>query len=364
MNRLFLIIFIFIISTQGYANECKEFDLREKDQSMEGIKISLQDVNTGTCYANTISMANDAWEKSNGFANSEELLLTSYLALASEYGMSLERKFMRGKDKDQMFYFESGGAEALLNLMKMKKDYCSVKGGVPLLEQLTDETLIKDMMALGQIYALYANAFGKKDVEKTIFNDEGYQKIKENLNEENKEKLGDFISKLSNEPIKTDGHKFVHRMIVETCDKVKKLKWHKFSSFSFEDIIEATHRTELKKSFIDFFSQKSNPQPIIIGYCQSALMKNSKSLDELINTKVIKEYGDPDFDLGAYCGPHASLIVGRKEHDGECKFIVRDNHPCETEHATKMNALCDDTEYLIEEKKLTSYLMNIQVITE
>ncbi len=56
-------------------------------------------------------MANDAWVKSRGIANSQELLTTSYLALASEYGMSLDRKFMRGSGNSKMFYFESGGAD-------------------------------------------------------------------------------------------------------------------------------------------------------------------------------------------------------------------------------------------------------------
>lgn len=332
---------------------------------MSEVIISQQDENMGTCYANAISMANDAWtysHKSDEVANSDAILRTSYLALASEFGMSKNRDLSRGSEKSGGLYFESGGIDALLNLMLVKREYCTTKSGKSLLEEITDKKMINDLIALGNMYQTYS----KSRKEGANFIDELKKKddfkiIIEEMTKENKEKLFSILKQVALEKEEVDGQQFIHRIIVNSCDKMKDLNWHKFEALAWEDILEQSHRTSLKSSFIDYFSKKENAQPLIISFCKTAVQKDLKSLDSLLEKS---EKAPSPAEFAKYCGPHASLIVGRKMVGNTCKLIVRDNMNCDSKNSIQMKATCDGSDFAIEQDYLNSHIMSINVITE
>ncbi len=356
-----------LISTPSLSSEnsCEAFDLRDNQGSMSEVIISQQDENMGTCYANAISMANDAWtysHKKDEVANSNQILRTSYLALASEFGMSEKRDFSSGSQKNGRLYFESGGIDSLLNLMLVKREYCTTKNGKSLLEEITDQKMYKDLVALGNIYQTYSKSFDNgsnllTDLEKK----EDFKEIVKKLTDSNREKLYSILKAVASEDKKVGGQDFIHRVIVNSCEKLEELKWHKYRSFAFEDVLSHTHRTNLKKGFINHFSKKENAQPLIISFCKTAVQERSKSLDSMIESSAPVP---SDEVFSKYCGAHASLIVARKEVAGNCKLVIRDNMNCDDESAKKMNATCDGPDFAIDQDYFNSFIMSINVITE
>lgn len=338
------------------AEDCHEYDLREDNFSMSEVDFSLQDPAIGTCYANAVSMANDAWNLSHDYA--EKLVKTSYLALASDYGISQDRSFR----SNGLMYFESGKVESLLNLMKLRKSYCGTVEGESFLEQLTKDYLLKDLIIAGHLFKAYKQSITNgSSLSIEIEKDKKLKEAFSNISPSMIQTLEGLVNNIETRNSDLTPVQFIHEVIIANCSEFKKLKWNNVESFSFDDISTSKHRTNLKKSFINFFGKKSNPQPQIIGYCQNALMNSDMTVDTLFESHMDK-YNASSFQK--YCGGHASLVIGQKLVKGQCHVIVRDNFHCDEASAKKLKAKCTGKDILFKKDSLVSYITSITVITE
>jgi hypothetical protein len=71
-----------------------------------------------------------------------------------------------------------------------------------------------------------------------------------------------------------------------------------------------------------------NPQPVGIGFCERVLKdRDVVAVNPMANDPQTLTYNVRE------CGPHASIIIGKKEIDGECKFLIRNTHGTHCKYA-------------------------------
>lgn len=350
-KKALLLSLFFVFSQSLWAEECSEFDLRKPEHSMYGLGVVKQEM--GTCYANTVSLANDAWENQNNL--STDALRTVYLALASAHGAEKHSRFF--PTKGTKVYFEAGTPRLLLGIMKDMGQVCVSKKGESLLEKLSDGILSEDVSKLIKLYEVYFYSHkDKSDYLSSLQKKQFYKEILERLGVEDGERLESFLKKVPISGKRISVLDFSHGMIMEGCEGFKKIGWSSTQGMDLDTLLESKFPAELKSSFINYFASKENAQPIIVGYCSEAMKNNDLDVEEI----RVKPYEEKDNYFKSKCGNHASLIVARYMEGGKCKIVIRDNYICDPGKGEK----CNGVDFVYDNESFLPYVLSLNVIED
>jgi hypothetical protein len=113
----------------------------------------------------------------------------------------------------------------------------------------------------------------------------------------------------------------------------------------------------VKKDFQEGLDRKK-AQPIAISYC-SKMLKDKNYEGTVVHHD--KSFGGQKVPKSKDCGPHASVIIGKKKIEGKCNYLIRNTwgSRCDGyDWSCKMNAYGEAVGVWVPEDALFSNLMS------
>jgi|GEM_PF-3114078 len=335
---LFLLFFPLLNVLSSSLDECPEFNLKNKGESMEHVPVKEQAY--GTCYGYSASMAIDAYIYSSGFSDytykSDPIYLSALYTMYHEnYRGLLEKSFLPYDDETNDLTIVGGLGYQTFN-QAIKESVCmdnQEKSSIFVrLSNDTKERIKLFFKFYNQMHfrtELENTAYMKQDntyVSKTLIIPEKSEKQEEEeLIQLAKELVDNIIPQLSDSDYKKIGiflqssyHSdipsldFLIALSSSGCKKVD------ISNAQVDGFLRYSEKEIYRKNISQYLTQTQKKQPLLISYCHTALQTDQNGIN-----KSLKEIDSE------CCGAHASLIIGARKKDNKCQYLIRDNSTCD-----------------------------------